>query len=74
MSPKQEHTDPDPDLVLSDATLVHPDPEQPETNRVAAPTSPPKWQVPHLEWNPVGVRNQTSAQLANDFADIKGLR
>ena len=74
VSPKQEHTDPDPDLVLSDATLVHPDPELPETNRVAAPNSPPKWQVPHLEWNPVGVRNQTSAQLANDFADIKGLR
>lgn len=74
VSPKPEHTDPDSDLVLSDATLVHPDPEPPGTNRVAPQTPPPKWQVPHLEWNPVGEHNQSSAQLANDFADIKGVR
>lgn len=72
VTPKPEHADPD--LALSGAKLLHPEPELVETSRVATPTPPPKWQVPHLEWNPVGERNQVTSESAPDFAGTQGVR
>lgn len=74
VTPKPEPADPTPDLVHLDVEILHPDPELAETSRIAAPTPPPKWQVPHLEWNPVGARNQVPNLSAHDSADIKGVR
>ena len=72
VTPKPEPADPE--LVHSDPEILHPEPELVETSRVVAPTPPPKWQVPHLEWNPVGARNQVPNLSAHDSADIKGVR
>lgn len=72
VTPKPEPADPE--LVHSDPEILHPEPELVETSRVVAPTPPPKWQVPHLEWNPVGARNQVTFESAHEFAGTQGVR
>lgn len=72
VTPKPEPADPE--LVHSDPEIFHPEPEPAETSRIAAPTPPPKWQVPHLEWNPVGERNQMTSESAHEFAGTQEVR
>lgn len=72
VTPKPEHADPD--LALSDPEILHQEPELVETSRVTTPTPPPQWQVPHLEWNPVGQRNQVTSESVPDFAGTQGVR
>ena len=70
VTPKLGHAGPG---SRSDSELLHSCPELAETSRVATLTPPPKWQVPQLEWNPVGERNQVPSGSVNVLADIQGV-